>query len=48
MFKIYYDNEQFVILVDGMQNSSGVIELDSEKSYVLTLLPIYDKTLFYQ
>ncbi len=46
MFKIYYDNEQFVILVDGMQNSSGIIELDSEKSYVLTLLPIYNKTLF--
>lgn len=46
MYQIFYDNEQFVILVDGEQNSSGILELDDEKSYILTLLPIYDKTLF--
>lgn len=46
MIKIFYDNEQFVVLVDGEQNSKGIIELDPEKTYVLTLLPIYDKTLF--
>ncbi len=46
MYKLFYDNSQFVILVDGEQNSNGMIELDSEKVYILTLLPIYDKTLF--
>ncbi len=46
MYKIFYDNNQFVILVDGEQNSSGVIELEVDKMYILTLLPIYDKTLF--
>lgn len=46
MYKIFYDNSQFVILVDGTQNTSGMIELDAERNYILTLLPIYDKTLF--
>lgn len=46
MFKIYFDNSQFVVLVDGKQISCGVIELQLGKSYILTLLPIFDKTLF--
>lgn len=46
MYKIYYDNSQFVVMVDGEQNSDGKIELDTSKTYILTLLPIYDKTLF--
>ena len=46
MYKLFYDNSQFVILVDGEQNSSGMIELKKKKVYILTLLPIYDKTLF--
>ena len=46
MYKIFYDNEQFAILLDGEQSSSGMLELEADKNYVLTLLPIYDKTLF--
>lgn len=46
MYKIFYDNSQFVVMVDGDQNSDGKIELDNSKTYILTLLPIYDKTLF--
>ncbi len=46
MYKIYYDREQFSVLIDGVQNSSGILDLEREKSYILTLLPIYDKTLF--
>lgn len=46
MFKIYFDNSQFVILVDGKQISSGVVELQLDKCYIITLLPIFDKTLF--
>lgn len=46
MFKIFFDSSQFVILVDGKQVSCGVTELSLDKSYVITLLPIFDKTLF--
>lgn len=46
MYKIYYDNSQFSILVDGTQSTCGVLELDNEKSYVITLLPLMVTTLF--
>lgn len=46
MYKIFYDNNQFVILVDGVQNSSGELLLEHDKLYVLTLLPIYEGSLF--
>lgn len=46
MINIYYDKNKFMVMVDGVQNSSGKIEIASGKSVSLIIFPTFEKTLF--